>query len=130
MHGTVIPNAKRVSVNPDTKTVSLGAAADTSDNDVGNAWFSDAMRDLGINAEMLVVLTRSDMDKLRTCYRYLTSMEKGGTKPTGYFILMLLASEAGQQILDRLFEGRDVPWWREHQRALRIAAQVDKMDLS
>jgi hypothetical protein len=72
------------------------------------------MRDLGINAEMLRVLTDAE---LRTCYRYVSNERK----PPGYLIVLLLKSEVGQQFLARLID--DASWWRELQAARDLCAQ-------
>jgi hypothetical protein len=106
MHGTITQIQK-------SRHVHLGGADDQTDSDAGNDWFVSAIRDLGINAAMLQILTGAEE---RTCYRYAN----GDRKPPAYFLLTLLQSEVGPQLLARLMDGCDAPWWAEHQRALKI----------
>lgn len=111
MHGSIPNLGKQANVRAVSKTVHIGGTDDQTGKDLEGAWFSDAMRALGINAEMLSVLTDAE---LRTCYRYISNERK----PPGWLVVKLICSEAGPQFLALL--AANAEWWLEHQRALKI----------
>jgi hypothetical protein len=119
MHGFI---AQKLSTVSDTD----GNVADTSDSNDGKLWFAKAMRDLGVNGLMLHVLTGANE---RACYRYVSTDPDKNSSPPGYFIFLGLRTEIGWQLLSWIMDGCEVAWWHRIQRALRIAEQIDKLNL-
>lgn len=114
MHGSMPLNGAKVIDRPDIKTVQIGTADDQSDKTLADGWFAEAMRSLGINAEMLHTLTSDEPEQLRSCYRYAS----GERMPPGWLIVKLIRSEAGPQFMALIAANAD--WWRSQQRALKI----------
>jgi hypothetical protein len=114
MHGMFTSNGARVTAQPDIKTVQIGTVDDHSDKTLADGWFAEAMRSLGINAEMLHTLTSDEPEQLRSCYRYAS----GERMPPGWLIVKLIRSEAGPQFMALI--AANANWWGEHQRALKI----------
>jgi hypothetical protein len=114
MHGMFPQNDAHVIVQPDIKTVQIGHSDDQLDNDLGSRWFADAMRALGINAEMLHVLTGAE---LRSCYRYVSDERK----PPAYIVIKLITSEVGPQFM--AYIAAAAPWWRELKAASDLTKQ-------
>lgn len=87
-------------------------------------WFARASRQLlgsdpGLNLSLLTGVPE------RTCYRYAS-----GERPaTEYIVAKLLRSEHGWQWLAALMDGSNAQWWSDMQRARRITAQLDAIDL-
>jgi hypothetical protein len=79
-------------------------------------WFAVMCRELwGSNAtkELEFKTGRSD----RTCRAWAS----GDSPPPVNILLMLLQDpECGAAILDHVMLGCEAPWWRDHQRALKI----------
>lgn len=61
----------------------------------------------------------------RTC----RSAANGHTDPSGPLLYTLLRGNQGGRVLNGIMHGSDAEWWREHERAERIATQLDKLDL-
>lgn len=52
----------------------------------------------------------------------------GAVKPNGNLVRRLLRSPHGRQWLNAIMDGCEEEWWREHQRAERIAEQFDRIE--
>lgn len=94
-------------------------------------WFALLCRELwGTNApkDLEFALRRNGIERSdRTCRAWAA-----GDSPPPVNILLALQrdEECGGRVLDYVMRGCDASHWREHERALRIAVQVDKLDLS
>jgi hypothetical protein len=78
----------------------------------------------GANAakEIQFITTRSE----RTCRAWAS----GDSEPPASVLATLLLSGNADAVLKYILGDADSEWWREHERALRIARQVEKMDLA
>jgi hypothetical protein len=94
-------------------------------------WFAQMCRELwGANApkELEFALKRNGLDRSdRTCRAWASG---DSPPPVNILLVLLHDAEVGKRVLDYVMRDCDAPWWREHQRAERIAAQVDKLDLT
>lgn len=129
MHG-ILPGKPGVaisragqSVSETPKAAATEPITDQTDSD-GNGWFvamASALlgKDAGYHLHLITGFEE------RTCYRYAA----GDRKPPGYFICALLRSEQGAQFLAAIMDGSNAEWWRELERAKRIAAQVEQLSL-
>jgi hypothetical protein len=122
MHGTLQRGAvAATNANPQSGSERKSPTQNDSD-DCG--WFADLARPLlGKDAGLALHYVTGFPES--SCYKYAS----GDRKPSGYLIRALLRSEQGAAWLAALMDGSDAEWWREHQRALRIIAQIDKLDL-
>lgn len=117
MHGTLTPIVKRVSVQPDSKTVHVGGSDDQTDKSLAVSWFAEALEKLSINAEMLHVLTSDEEEQRRSCYRYAS----GERMPPGWLVVKLICSEAGPQFM--AFIAANAKWWCELEAARDLCQQ-------
>ena len=97
-------------------TAQTGSEAD-------NAWFSGPARamlgsDPGLGLHILTGIPE------RTAYRYAS----GERAPPAYLIRELLRGPHGEQWLSAIMDGSNVQWWRDMQRAERIAAAIDSIE--
>lgn len=78
----------------------------------------------GTNAakEIQFITQRSE----RTCRAWAS----GDSEPPASVFVALLFSDHADAVLKYIFGDAASEWWREHERALRIARQVEKMDLA
>jgi hypothetical protein len=60
----------------------------------------------------------------RSCYRYAS----GASKPSAHLIRTLLRSDQGSTWLNAIMDGTDAPWFRDLQRAERIAAAIKSIE--
>lgn len=85
-------------------------------------WFADAAQVL-LPAKkpgtFLHYLTGYDE---RLCQKYAA----GTVKPSAHFLRVLLRSDQGAQWLAAIMDGSAAPWWRDHQRTVRLAAAADR----
>lgn len=81
-----------------------------------SSWFSDVCRQLVRKDAGLALHLLTGFEE-RTCYRYAAN----DRKPPGYFIRALLRSAQGEMWLAALMDGSDATWWKELQKARRIA---------
>lgn len=89
-------------------------------------WFAIMCRELwGANASKELHFVLSDRWSERT-YRGWTS---GDNEPPASALAALIASEHGFRIVAWIVRDAFAGWWSKMQRALRIAAQIDKLDL-
>lgn len=98
------------------------AAEFTSDDKsvAGNEnWFSDAAQRLYATKPGTALHYLTDFDE-RCCQRYAA----GSVKPPAYFLRALLRSEHGWQWLSAAMDGSTAEWWRDLQRAQRIAEKL------
>lgn len=95
------------------------------DKPVGN-WFSRLCEGLYPKGKAGTDLHYTTGFEERSCQRYAA----GSVNTSGDFVRALLRSPQGATWLTGIMDGSDARWWREHQRALRIAEQVDKIDIS
>src|SRR5262245_11264812 len=93
------------------------------DQTVSEMWFAEMVRAMFPKDAGLFLHTITGFEE-RTCYRYAA----GDRKPPAHFLLVLLRSEHGAQILAYLMEGSNAEWWRQTQRACRLAEQLDKIN--
>lgn len=87
-------------------------------------WFAIMCRQLwGANApkELQFLLEKSD----RTCRAWAA----GDAIPLATILAVLIVGPQGGRILEHLMRESPSPWWAEHERARRITAQVDQLDL-
>jgi hypothetical protein len=94
-------------------------------------WFAVMCRELwGANApkELEYVLRRIGHPRSdRTCRAWAA----GDSPPPVNILLMLQRdAECGKHVLAYVMRDCDAPWWLQHQRAERISAQVDSLDLT
>lgn len=124
MHGVLGP-ALAPSRNAGDRCVVEKSITDRSVVDDEN-WFSDAAFALlgkdkpGTALDCVTGLRFGE----RNCQRYAA----GDVKPPGYFIRELLRTPHGRQWLAAIMDGSNVRWWRDMQRAERIAAAVDSVE--
>jgi hypothetical protein len=88
-------------------------------------WFAIMSRALwGANAakELQFITTRSE----RTCRAWAS----GDSEPPASVLVALLFSGHADAVLKYILADASSEWWREHERALRIARLVDAMDRS
>lgn len=88
-------------------------------------WFSEAARALLPHKAGTALHCATGVDE-RLCQKYAA----GSVKPPAYFLRSLLRSEGGWQWLAILMDDCDVEWWRDLQRARRVVAQLDLIDLN
>jgi|SRR6185312_5718483 len=60
----------------------------------------------------------------RTCYRYAA----GNRKPPAYFLRALLRSDQGWTWLSAIMDGADAEWFRDLQRARRVAEVIASVE--
>jgi hypothetical protein len=88
-------------------------------------WFAVMSRALwGTNAakELQFVTARSE----RTCRAWAS----GDSEPPASVLAALLLSGNADAVLKYILADASSEWWRGHERALRIARQVDAMDIA
>lgn len=123
MHGT-IRAAEIAAISPTAE--SCRQRQDSAES----LWFALLCRYLwGGNApkDLEFALARNhDKRSDRTCRAWAA-----GDSPPQVNILVILQRDpqCGRKVLDYVMRDCDAPWWRELQRAERIAAQVDRLDL-
>lgn len=117
MHGSMPIRDARVSAQPDIATVQGGTTDDQTDKSLANGWFAEAMRALGINAEMLHTLTSDEPEQIRSCYRYAS----GERMPPGWLVIKLICSEAGPQFMALI--AANAKWWRELEAARDLCSK-------
>lgn len=114
MHGTMPPPGRG-------RDVRSASAADQTDSDAGNDWFVSVIEKLlPKDAGFALHIITGFED--RTCYRYAN----GDRKVPGYFLLMLLCSPQGETFMRAFMHGRDVPWWRDMERAKACADAFER----
>lgn len=91
-------------------------SADKSDG----LWFSNICKALGINGLTLHWVSGF---RERDCERYAA----GHVRPPGWFIVAVLRSEQGGVWLQAFMDGSDAKWWRDLERARRIAATLEQV---
>jgi hypothetical protein len=97
---------------------------DAQSGDAIDPWFRDAARQLlGTNCDAGLVLQTLTGVPARTAHRYA----KGQRPPTAHIVRELIRSEGGWQWLAALMDGAQPQWWRDMDRARRIAAQFDSI---
>ena len=121
MHG-VFPSAGDRAIEAGDIAVVDKSVDDIS---VADGWFARICKALFTSKAGTACHYDSGVDE-RSCQRYAA----GTVQPSGWFIRALLRSKNGGTWLAAIMDGSDAPWWRQLQRAQRIAAQVDKLDLS
>jgi hypothetical protein len=92
------------------------AARLSGDDSSDTRWFCSICRQLSPSDAGFVLHVLTGFE-LRSCYRYAANE----TKPPGYFIRALLRSDHGEQWLAALMDGSKASWWRDLQKARRIA---------
>lgn len=124
MHG-VLGAARAPSRNGSDRSVAKTSVTDTSVGDDEN-WFSDAALSLlGTEKPGTALDCVTDFRfGERNCQRYAG----GDVKPPGYFVRALLRGKHGEQWLNAIMDGCDAPWWRDLQRARRIADAIASID--
>jgi hypothetical protein len=126
MHGTLqarISGASEVAdqmVISDSESTDAAAITDHLDKD----WFVQIVESLAPKDSGYALHLVTGFEQ-RSCYRYAS----GERKPPAYFLRALLRSDQGKQWLAAIMDGSEAEWWCEHQRAERIVAQVDRLDL-
>lgn len=88
------------------------------------SWFGETARSLLAPKPGLALHLLTAVDE-RSCHRYAA----GDTTPREYLLRQLLRSKQGRSWLNAVMADSDAPWWCEMQRAERICAQVDKLNL-
>lgn len=64
-----------------------------------------------------------------SCYAFVARDPDQRRKPPSEFLRILFCSDHGQPFFNAFMHGSNADWWGSMQRALRIAAQIDKLDL-
>jgi hypothetical protein len=119
MHGTESTNVARSNSAPATFRQRWQHLAEP-------LWFAVMCRELwGVNAPKELGFVLTDRWSERT-YRGWSS---GDNEPPASALAALIASEHGFRIVAWIVRDTFAGWWRNMQRALRIAAQIDKLDL-
>jgi hypothetical protein len=118
MHGVLGGTVPASNKRPGHLASKRGPAGQLADQMVSDdeGWFVEIVRGL-LPKEAGLALHISTGFEERTCYRYAA----GERKPPGYFIRALLRTEEGWQWLAAIMDGSDAAWWRDLQRARRIA---------
>lgn len=92
--------------------------------DVGPQWFPNAARLLLAPKPGLVLHLQTDCGE-RNGHRYAS----GEVVVPSPIVRHLIRSANGRPWLGALMDGSDALWWKDFQRAERIAAQIDSLDL-
>lgn len=116
MHGSV-PYGRKVAITVDGK-VAGSSAADDAD------WFSRAARALYPNKPGTALYWLTGLGDERLCQRYAS----GDVRPAAYFLRALMRGEHGEQWFSAIMDGCDAEWWRDVQRARRVAAALDAVE--
>lgn len=95
------------------------AADQLADQTASDEWFADICRVLLPKDAGLALHVTTGFEE-RTCYRYAA----GDRKPPAYFLRALLRTDQGWQWLAAIMDGSDAEWWRELQRARKIAEAI------
>jgi hypothetical protein len=94
-------------------------------------WFAVLCRYLwGANGpkDLQAALARNGLERSdRTCRAWASG---DNTPPLQIYLVLQNDAVVGSRVLHYAHQDCTAPWWQELQRAVRIAAQVDKMDLS
>ncbi len=88
-------------------------------------WFAEAAQQLLPHKPGTALHYETGFDE-RICQRYAA----GHTKPPAYFLRGLLRSPGGWQWLCAAMEGANPAWWSDLQRARRVVAQLDSIDMT
>ncbi len=83
-------------------------------------WFAKMAQALHPEKPGTVLWTITGVDE-RLCQRYAA----GHTRPPAYFLRSLLRSEGGWTYLAFLMDGSKATWWRDLQRARRVAVVLN-----
>lgn len=125
MHGR-IPAASAAAISTTVQTVRGNSVPESSDQTVSDECgrFARAApvllgSDPGIALHLLTGCAE------RTGYRYAS----GDRSPPEHVITALLRSGHGWQWLSAIMEGHQPEWWRDLQRARRVVAQLDAIDM-
>ena len=122
MHGN-LPAADSAAISAPVKSDADENADGKSDGEECG-WFADAARGLLPHKAGTALHFATGFDE-RLCQKYAA----GKVKPSAYFLRALLRSDGGWQWLSALMDGSDAQWWRDLQRARRVIAQLDTIDM-
>lgn len=100
-------------------TVDGKSAVDDAD------WFSVATLKMHPHKPGTVLHLVTGLGDERLCQRYAADH----VRPPAYFLRRLLRGRHGRQWLNATMDGCTEQWWLDHQRADRIVAQIDALDL-
>jgi hypothetical protein len=93
-------------------------------------WFAVLCRYLwGANGpkDLQFALARNGIERSdRTCRAWAAG---DNTPPLPIYLVLQNDAVVGERVLFFAHQDCDAPWWQEIQRAVRIAAQIDKLDL-
>lgn len=64
-----------------------------------------------------------------SCYAFVARDPDQRRKPSPEFLRILFRSDHGRPFFRAFMHGSDARWWRDLERAERIAAQIDGLDL-
>jgi hypothetical protein len=123
MHGTLPATGIRATSAADT-SVSDQSSNDTSVIVPLSQWFSRICGALFPHKPGLALHLETDCGE-RNGHRYAS----GEVAVPSLILRILLRGRGGRTWLGAIMEGSDAEWWRDLQRAERIAAQVDRLDL-
>ncbi len=122
MHG-VLPATRAASSELPAQAGSEKTSTAHSGIDEQNGWFSGPCHAL-LGSDPGLALSFLARIPERTAYRYA----QGERFPPGFVIRTLLRSDGGWQWLSALMEGSNATWWRDLQRARRIAEAISGIE--
>lgn len=120
-----LSKAAMAAINRADTSVSERSADDRFVIDAAPQWFSLAARQLLAPKPGLVLHLQTDCGE-RNGHRYAS----GEVAVPSLIVRHLMRSANGRSWLGAIMDGSDAPWWLDLQRTERIAAQVDRIDLS
>lgn len=93
-----------------------------------NEWFYEAARDLlgKDSGYVLHILTGYPES---SCYAYVAKNPQHRRRPREHFLRKLFATPQGRAFHAAFMAASGAPWWRDYERAQRITAQIDNLDL-
>lgn len=118
MHGT-IPRRRRVAIKHDGRDATERIVDGKSAVDDGD-WFKRAAQQLYPHKPGTILHLTTGLGDERLCQRYAA----GDVRPPAYFLRALLRSQHGEQWLAAALEGCTATWWKDLQRARRVAVAL------